>query len=156
MVEVDIAVPAEWGDGFKDENLTPYEFFQEMAPIFANSFVPFSAIGEHMRAHVIEHGLSQRPRRLLIGGMRASKIFLTNPLLKWYMDHGLEIGRVYQAVEWRSSKCFEKFADAVSDARRLGDEHDDKKVLGSTFKLLGNSSYGEFGFILVFFVSKIY
>lgn len=147
MVEVDIQVPDEWEGAFRDE-LSPFDYFREMSPIFCNTEVPFSVIGEHMQAHVRAHGLSEKPRRLLVGGMRARQILLATPLLKWYLEHGLVVTKVHQAVEWCSSKCFEKFAEVVSDARRQGDirhqgEFDEEKqIIGATFKLLGNSAYG--------------
>ena len=41
-----------------------------------------------------------RPRRSLIGSMACEKILLATPLLKWYLEHGLEVTRVYQVIEY--------------------------------------------------------
>ena len=89
MVEVDIQVP---------EHLKTY--FEEMSPIFCTCDVPVSAMGSLMQDHITKYNMSTKPRRLLIGGMKAKKILLLTPLLKWYIDHGLEVTEVYQVIEF--------------------------------------------------------
>ena len=71
------------------------------------------------------------------------KILLATPLLRWYLDHGLEVLHVYQVIEYDPIPCFRRFGDAVSKARREGDVHQDKIIIADTMKLLGNSSYGK-------------
>ena len=88
MVEVDIRVPDQWPAHFSNPTMTPYEYFQEMSPLFCTTDVPLEVIGSHMQEHVDRFGLSQKPRRLLVGGMKAKQILLATPLLKWYLDHG--------------------------------------------------------------------
>ena len=77
-----------------------------------------------------------------MGGMKASKILIATPLLKWYLKHGLIVTRIYQVVENCPKRCFSKFVKNVSDARRDGDKDPNKAILASTMKLLGNSGYG--------------
>ena len=60
MVEVDIQVP---------ERLKTY--FEEMSPIFCTCDVPVSAMGSLMQDHITKYNMSTKPRRLLIGGMKA-------------------------------------------------------------------------------------
>lgn len=62
-----------------------------MAPLFCTSDIPFEAIGPYMQQHVRENGLSEKPRRLLVGGMKARKLLPASPLLQWYLQHGLEV-----------------------------------------------------------------
>ena len=85
MVEVDIQVP---------EHLKSH--FEEISPIFCTCDVPVSAMGSLMQDHITKYNMSTKPKRLLIGGMKAKKILLLTPLLKWYIDHGLEVTEVYQ------------------------------------------------------------
>ena len=68
---------------------------------------------------------------------------LATPLLRLYMDHGLEVTHVYQIVEYDPIPCFRRFGDAVSTARREGDAHSHKAIIADTMKLLGNSGYGK-------------
>ena len=130
-VEVDIEVP----DDLKSH-------FQEMSPLFVTSAVSFEDIGEHMQEYTESNHLSKHPKRLLIGGMKASKLFLSSPLLRWYVDHGLVITHVYKLIEFEPARCFADFVDEISKARRLGDAHPDRAIIGTTMKLLGNSAYG--------------
>ena len=41
-----------------------------------------------------------QPRRSLIGSMKGEKILLATPLLKWYLEHGLEVTKVHQVIEF--------------------------------------------------------
>lgn len=74
MIEVDICVPDEWPSHFQSQ-LQPYDYFEEMAPLFCTSDIPFEAIGPHMQQHVRENGLSEKPRRLLVGGMKRENCY---------------------------------------------------------------------------------
>ena len=141
MLEVDISVPDEWAPGYEKE-VSPYEYFQEMAPLFCTTDVNMSEIGDHMLQHVQNFNLSNNKRRLLVGGLKASRILLASPLLKWYLDEGLIVTRIYQTIEFNSKSCFSTFAEEVSDARRLGDVRENMQAFGETMKLIGNSAYG--------------
>ena len=143
MVEVDIEVPTKWDAGFINKpNCSPYKYFQEMSPIFATTEVEFRDIGPHMQSHIRKKKLSEKPRKLLVGGMRGRQMLFATPLLKWYLDHGLKITKIYQVIEFKSSACFRDFVDSVSEARRLGDVDETKATIGDTMKLIGNSAYG--------------
>ncbi len=142
MIECDIGIPEKWGTEFQSE-LSPEEYFGEMSPIFCNTDVPMSIIGNHMQDHVKELGLSDKPRRLLVGGMKASQILVATPLLKWYLEHAMVVSKIYQVVKYRRrQKCFESFVRQVSDARREGDTMPEKAIIADTMKLIGNSGYG--------------
>ena len=143
MVEVDIRVPTAWPDFLKDKmSLSPYDYFKEMSPLFCNTNIQFEDIGKFMQDFVVQNGLSSKPRRLLVGGMKANKILLATPLLKWYIEHGMEVTHIYQVYEFRKQKCFLEFSNQVSDARRKGDVNSDLEVEANLNKLIGNSAYG--------------
>lgn len=67
---------------------------------------------------------------------------MATPLLKWYLDQGLIVTKVYQVVEYSRKKCFKPFVRSVSTARREADLDPSKKIIADTMKLLGNSAYG--------------
>jgi hypothetical protein len=122
FVEVDIEVTKEWSREFASKmDMKPEDYFGEMSPIFCNTEVHYDDMGDHMKHHVDTHNLSKKPRRLLVGGMAGEKILLSTPLLKWYLDHGLRVTRVYEVIEYKAQSCFEQFVKEVSDARREGD-----------------------------------
>ena len=51
MVEVDIQVPEQWPLYFHHPSLSPYQYFQEMSPLFCTTDIPFDAIGHHVQRH---------------------------------------------------------------------------------------------------------
>ena len=132
-VEVDIRVP----DHLK-------ETFSEMCPIFKNTEISRADIGDFMQTYAEEHNIMAQPRRSLIGSMKGEKILLATPLLKWYLEHGLEVTKVHQVIEFTPEPCFKPFGDAVADARRAGDADRRKVIIVDTIKLVS------FCFILSF------
>ena len=85
VVECDLRVPRDLE-----------RYFSEMPPIFKNAEIGRADIGQHMREFAEEADLLRHPRRSLIGSFHASRQLFITPLLKWYMNHGLEVTRVYQ------------------------------------------------------------
>ena len=79
-VECDIHVPEHLEDRFS-----------EMCPIFKNTEISREDIGEFMKSYAEENNIMKQPRRSLIGSMVGKKIMLATPLLKWYLEHGLEV-----------------------------------------------------------------
>jgi len=109
-VEVDIRVP---------EHLKKY--FEEMTPLFKNTTVSYEDIGEYMQAHLKTTNKSFKEERYLIGSMFADKILLITPLLRWYLEHGLEVTKIHQLIQFNPKPCFKTFGDRVSDDRRAGE-----------------------------------
>ena len=87
----------------------PYDYFEEMSPLFVTTEVPFEKIGKHMQDHAKAENLSQKPRKLLVVGLRAEKILLMTPLLKWYISHGMLVTKVHQVIEYSKMACFKDF-----------------------------------------------
>lgn len=94
-----------------------------------------------MQNHAKRFHLSDKLRRLLIGGMQARQLLIGTLLLKWYKSHGLEVTKINPTVEYDRQKCFKSFMCDVTDARRQGDVHPSKAILADTRKLEGNSAY---------------
>ena len=141
FVECDITVPQKWAtdlDSFS--HLSPQGMYSEMSPIFVTSEVPFEA---HMQKYASRMQLGKKPRTLLVGGMRAKQILLATPLLKLYLDRGIEVTKVYQVVEYQKSRCFAGFADAVSNSRRAPlTQTKTRKYSPIPKKGVGNQGYG--------------
>lgn len=142
MVECDIRVQEVWPVCFSHPTMSPFEYFSEMSPLFCTTDIPFDVIGPHMQNHANRLDLSTKPRRLLVGGMRARQLLIATPLLLWCINHGLEITKIYQTVKYTPQKCFTNFVRDVSDARRQGDVDLTKSVIADTRKLERNSAFG--------------
>ena len=93
-----------------------------------------------MGDYVVETSRLKQPQHTLIGSKRGEKILLTTAaLLKWYLEHGLKITKVYKTYEYTPARCYEKYGQSVSDARRTGDSDPNLVLLAETSKLVGNS-----------------
>jgi hypothetical protein len=96
-VECDIHVP----EHLKDK-------FSEMCPIFKNTEISREDIGEFMKTYAQENNIMRQPRPSLIGSMVGKKIMLATPLLRWYLEHGLEVRSKYYKLVNLQEKFFNK------------------------------------------------
>ena len=132
FVQVDIETP---------EHLK--EKFSEMTPIFKNTKIKFEDIGEFMQNYHKENDIKFNEGNKLIGSYFGKGIVLYTPLLKWYLQQGLEITKFHCAIKYTPKQSFKQFADEVSDARRSGDVDKAYELIAETMKLFGNSAYGK-------------
>ena len=79
----------------------------------------------------------------MVIGLKAEKVLLSSPLLSWYLEHGLEVTRVYQCIEYQKQNCFSPFEQEVANARRNAAllSGDDATIQADTYKLLGYVFY---------------
>ena len=118
--------------------------FSEFSPLFVISEVPEDQIPQHMQDYKINTGRKKiKNNKKLLGVMKAEKILLYSPLLKWYLNHGLKLTKIHRYISYTSSRPFAWFPEEVSSARRDADQDKNKKQLGDTAKLKGNSFYGK-------------
>ena len=120
------------------------EHFSEFSPLFVISEVPEGQIPQHMKDYKINTGRKKiKNNKKLLGVIKAEKILLYSPLLKWYLNHGLQVTKIHRYISYTSSRPFKWFPEEVSSARRAADKDKNKKQLGDTAKLKGNSFYGK-------------
>ena len=132
-LQVDIQVPEQ----LKDK-------FSEFSPLFVVDSIPRDLVPAHMKEYQEKTNRKTLPEaKKLLGILRAKKILLYTPLLKWYLEHGLKVTGIYKYLSYTPGKPFSLFPEEVSSARRNGDENPALKPLGDTFKLKGNSFYGK-------------
>ena len=60
-----------------------------------------------------------------------------------YLNHGLQVTNIHRYISYTSGRPFKWFPEEVSSARRAADQDKNKKQLGDTAKLKGNSFYGK-------------
>ena len=131
--EVDLEVP----DQLRDK-------FSEFCPLFVISEVPEERIPQHMKDYKINTGRKMiKNNKKLLGVMKTEKIMIYSPLLKWYLNHGLQVTKIHRYISYTSGTPFAWFPEEVSSARRAADNDKNKKQLGDTAKLKGNSFYGK-------------
>ena len=75
------------------------DYFAEMPPVFKNVNTFKANFGNHMQQYAEEMNILNKPRRSLISSMFGNKLLLATPLLAWYLEHGLEVTRVYEVIK---------------------------------------------------------
>ena len=79
---------------------------------------------------------------MVSNGQRKGLVLLT-PLLKWYLDNGLVVDRVYYILSYNGKPCFDWFVNEVTHDRRAADlGGTEQKMAGEAMKLMGNCGYG--------------
>ena len=131
FVQCDIEVP---------ENLRSK--FNNFPPIFKNTLVSKSDIGDLMKNYAEEEILLSQPRKVLISSFILQNGTLIAPLLLFYLQLGLVWKKLQCFVEYSPKKRFNSFVRSPVDARRQSNENPNSSLVAETKKLLANSSYG--------------
>ena len=117
------------------------EKFDEFPMIYKNIDISRDDIGDYMKRIAEEHGFLKKPRKYLVNSHFGKDVLISSSMVKFYLEMGLEITRIYEFVQFYPIKCFQQLGVGISNARRLADQDSSKQVLGLTQKLLGNSCY---------------
>ena len=116
--EVDIEVPEQ-----------KRKRFSEFCPLFVISEVSEEQIPQHMKDYKINTGRKMiKNNKKLLGVMKTEKILLYSPLLKWYLNHGLQVTKIHRYISYISGRPFKWFPEEVSSARREADNDKNKKA----------------------------
>ena len=122
-------------DVFKGDAEVPdklYDKFSKMAPLFVVQEIPDCDIPEEMKIYKEKTGRKTvKGTKKLLGVMKAKKILLYTPLIKWYLQHGLRLTAVHQLVEYEPGKPFSWFPEEVANARHEAEKDPLKKQLGN-------------------------
>ena len=86
------------------------EKFSEFDPLFLVDEVPQKMVPEHMKRYQEDTGRKTiKGTKKLLGVRSASKILLYTPVLKWYLNHGLEVTGVYKDLKYTANRPFAWF-----------------------------------------------
>ena len=81
-----------------------------MAPLFVVQEIPDCDIPEEMKIYKERTGRkTMKGTKKLLGVIKAKKILLYTPLIKWYLQHGLRLTAVHRLVEYEPGKLFHGF-----------------------------------------------
>ena len=95
-----------------------WEKFEEFPPIFINQ----RRVPQHLKDYLAKSNRSAVPdQKKLLGVLKAKKVLLYTPLLKWYHEHCLEITAVHRTIDYIPQKIFSWFVQEVANMRRKGD-----------------------------------
>ena len=111
-------------------------------PIFENTLVSKSDIGDLMKNYAGEEILLFQSQKILISSFTLQNGTLITPLLLFYLQLCHVCSNIHRSVEYTPKKCFNSFVQSAEDARRQRDENPNSSVVAETMKLLAKSSYG--------------
>ena len=101
LVELDIEIP-------KDK----YNYFGEMPPIFKNIEYSEEEGGEYMKKIINDIRDDKfTTNRKLIASLKATRILLKSTRLKWLIEKGAVVTKLYGIVPAKRGKPFKQFAD---------------------------------------------
>ena len=111
-----------------------------MSPLFVVQEIPDCSIPKEMKVYKEKTGRKTvKGTKTLLGVMKAKKILLYTPVIKWHVQHGLRLTAVHQLIEYEPGMPFPWFPREVANARREAGKDPLKKQLGDVAKLKGNS-----------------
>ena len=135
LIEVDIEIPED-----------KYEKFGEMPPIFKNIEYSEEESGEYMKNVILGiNRKSVQTSRKLIASLKATRILMKSTQLKWLLEKGAIITKLYGVIPAQRGKPFKGFVEWVSDERRKGDKDTRYAIIAEAAKTVGNSAYGRTG-----------
>ena len=126
-LEVDIEVPEQ-----------KYNTFEEFSPLFVTSEIKVEDLSPEQRDSLPD---KLKTKVQLVPGMKAEKVLIDSSLLKWYMEHGLEVTKVHCAIEFQYAPIFKEFNDTRTQKRREATLSGNMSE-AALHKLIGNSAYG--------------
>ena len=119
------------------------ENFANFPPIFKNTFVSKSDLGDLMKNYAEAERFLSQPQKTLISRFTLQTGTLITPLLLFYLQLGLVCPKVHRFVEYTPKKCFNSFVvQSAVDVRGQGVENPNSSVVAESMKLLANISYG--------------
>jgi len=147
FIEVDIYTP---------ENL--FNKFGEFPLVFKNAeFDINKEAGETMNGIFNQFDNKEsRMTKKLISSFKGDKVLIKSDRLKWMVEQGLVVTKVYGYIECEKGQPFQKFMDKVSDERRKGDIDPEHGIIAEMWKLVGNSAFGRTGMNKSKFTKTIY
>ena len=116
--------------------------FVNFHPIFENTLVSKSDIGDLMKNYAEKKRFLSQPRKMLTSRFPLQNGTLITPLLLFYLQLGLVCTKIHRFVEYTPKNCFNSFVQSAVDTGGQGDENPNSSVVAEIMKLLANSSYG--------------
>jgi len=128
FAEVDIEVPPHL-----------YNYFSEFPPIVKNIEYSNEICGEYT-AELLNYKFTKSQK--LIATLKGEKLVIMPTRLKWLVDHGCIITKIYGVIEAVPRKIFAGFMHWVSHERCKGDINQKYMIIAECCKTIGNSSFG--------------
>ena len=105
--------------------------------IIKNVMVSRNDLSPYLKEVAEENDYLKKPRKTLISSYFGIKHFVSSNKLKFYLEMGLVVIRIYEFIEFYPEVCFKELAEEIVETRRKGDRDPDLQVVALTKKLIG-------------------
>ncbi len=89
-----------------------------------------------MQEYILKQVLSTAPIKALLSGLCAKKVLLCSSLLKWYLQHHMQVTKIDQVVETCQNKCFKDFINEMVQGPSEADSDSNKKAICFAYKVI--------------------
>ena len=115
------------------------EKFETFCPLFYHAEISRDDVGDFMKDYLVHHNKLTKPRHTLVSGMHGKGLNLTTPLVKFYMEQGLEISEATRFIQWLPKEIFKPFQSLVTEKRKAAEVDGKLKIIAENMKLIGVS-----------------
>ena len=116
-----------------------------MPPIFKNLEYSEEKGGKYMKKVILKTSDKCVKTRKLIASLKATRLLMSSTQLKWLLEKGAIVTKLYGVIPAERGRPFKNFTDWVSDERRKGDKQTCYSIIAEAAKTVGNSAYGRTG-----------
>ena len=115
--------------------------FHNFPPIFKNTLVSKSDIGDLMKSYAEEKRLLSQPRKMLKPSFALQNGTLISPLLLFYLQLSLVCTKIHYIVKYTPRKCFNSFVQSTVETIRQNDKNRNSSIVEETRNLLPKRAY---------------
>ena len=116
-----------------------------MPPIFKNIEYSEKEGGEYMEKVILGKKDKCVKTKKLIASLKGTRLLMTSTQLKWLLEKGAIVTKLYGVIPAERGKPFNCFTKWVSDEKRKGDKNTCYTIIAEAAKTVGNSAYGRTG-----------
>ena len=120
-----------------DEN----SIFHQFPPFFLNDTVKIDMLPENVQR--IAKQFKVKERRLLLSCLEADRFVVISPLLKYYLDLGFIVSKIYEACQFLPKIVFKTLGEEIYHLRLKAESDNSLKLKAETIKLAANACYGK-------------
>ena len=113
-------------------------------PIIRKDSITMEMLSPYMmdRLEQLQRKMPSKGVQTVINSWHAEKLLVFTPLLKWYLDFGIRITKVYDIIQYQPAKYFKNFIDSCVEGR-IKATLAGNQTQAQSYKICMNSSYGK-------------
>ena len=104
--------------------------------IIKNVMVSRNDLNPYMKKVAEENGCLKKLRKILINSYFGKNQFVCSNMVKFYLEMGLVVARIYEFIEFYPEACFEELAKKIVETKMKGDHDPNLHVVALTKKLI--------------------